>query len=171
MMFDSSILRLFIILLAVFLFMALFNSCKTEDTEPVGSQDWLTGDTRQKLETITNHLRGFDMAMVETGYRYTELYWAGVDENWDYAQYQIKKIAIALDRGLERRPARAESAQQFVNHATPEMEQAVETKDPELFKREFERFTKSCNACHVAENVPHFSVKIPDQRQSPIRMD
>ncbi|TVP42467.1 MAG: hypothetical protein EA350_15660 [Gemmatimonadales bacterium] len=146
-------------------------ACQVDDTEPVGSQDWLTGDTREKLETITHHLRGFDMAMVETGYRYSELYWAGHDRNWDYARYQVEKIDVALARGLERRPARAASAQQFLNGGLPDMGAAVESEDWEVFHEQFEIFTISCNACHAAEGVPHFRVQIPDVRQSPIRFD
>lgn len=111
------------------------------------------------------------MAMVETGYRYSELYWAGYNENWDYARYQIEKIALAVDRGLERRPTRAAPAQSFVDDSIPEMENAVETEDQDLFLRQFENFTRSCNACHSAENAPHFYVKKPEARQSPIRLD
>ena len=165
------IIRIIIIFLGTSLAMYSFSSCQRDNTEPIGTQDWLTGDTRQKLKTITDHLRGFDMAMVETGYRYTELYWAGQDENWNYARYQIEKISLALDRGLERRPARASSAQSFVNHAIVEMEEAIEAEDPDVFQREFNNFTRSCNACHAAEGVPHFNVKVPETRQSPIRSD
>lgn len=168
---NASSLKIVIILFVSVTFLVYFSSCQQDDTEPVGSQDWLTGDTRQKLETITDHLRGFDMAMVETGYRYNELYWAGYDENWEYARYQIEKIALALDRGLERRPARAQSAEQFVNYAIQEMEDAIETEEQEVFEREFDNFTRSCNACHAAEEVPHFYVQIPESRQSPIRLE
>lgn len=167
----TSYFKISIILIVTSLTLVSFSSCSTDDTEPVGSQDWLTGDTREKLETITNHLRGFDMAMVETGYRYNELYWAGEDENWNYARYQIEKIALAMDRGLERRPARAASAESFMNHAIPEMEDAIETEDSDEFKRAFDNFTRSCNACHGAEQVPHFNVKKPEMRASPIRME
>jgi hypothetical protein len=170
-MWKISVSGITILLFVVILMMMFFSSCGTDDTEPVGSQDWLTGDTRQKLETITDHLRGFDMAMVETGYRYSELYWAGYDENWEYARYQIQKIELALERGLERRPARAESAQPFMNQSIPEMGQAVESEDPDHFMREFENFTQSCNSCHAAEEVPHFHVKSPKTRQSPIMVD
>ncbi len=168
---SNTYLKILILFFASSLFVISFSSCDTDDTDPVGSQDWLTGDTQQKLETITDHLRGFDMAMVETGYRYSELYWAGYDSNWDYARYQIEKIALALDRGLERRPARAESADPFINHAIPEMENAIQSEDPDLFQREFENFTQSCNACHAAEQVPHFNVKEPETRLSPIRTE
>lgn len=139
-------------------------------TQPIGSQDWLTGNLEEKLETITNHLRGFDMAMVETGYRHVELYWAGRDENWDYAAYQVQKLQLAIERGLERRPARAASAQQYLEQALPSMEKAVQERDTELFNREFEIFTQSCNACHHAEQVPHFNVQIPENRITGIRM-
>lgn len=52
---NSSILRIIILLVTAL----IVSSCQKDDnTEPVGSQDWLTGDTRQRLETITDHLRG-----------------------------------------------------------------------------------------------------------------
>ncbi|MCC5942256.1 MAG: hypothetical protein JJU37_12010 [Balneolaceae bacterium] len=139
-------------------------------TDPIGSQDWLTGNLEEKLETITDHLRGFDMAMVETGYRHVELFWAGQDENWDYAKYQVEKLQLAIERGLERRPARAASAEQYIQLALPAMEEAIEERDVETFNREFEVFTQSCNACHHAEQVPHFNVQIPENRITGIRM-
>ncbi len=52
--------------------------------------------------------------MVETGYRYQELYWEGQDQNWDYAGYHLNKIKIAIENGLERRPKRAKSTENFL---------------------------------------------------------
>lgn len=169
------------IFFTLLIIMLTFISCQSSETEtakedreiltePIGSQDWLTGDLKEKLETITDHLRGFDMAMVETGYRHVELYWAGQDENWGYARYQVEKLKLAIERGLERRPARAESAQQYLNQALPAMEEVVEKRDIDLFNRQFEIFTQSCNACHHSEEVPHFYVKTPEHRITGIRM-
>lgn len=53
------------------------------------------------------------MAIIETGYRYQELYWVGQDESWDYADYQIEKIRKAIENGLECRPKRAKSSEHF----------------------------------------------------------
>ena len=47
-----------------------------------GEGGWLAGTADQKFDTVAKHLRGFDMAMVETGYRYSEVYWAAQDSNW-----------------------------------------------------------------------------------------
>src|SRR3990172_1626023 len=57
-----------------------------------GEGGWLAGTVDEKFDTVAKQLRGFDMAMVETGYRYTEFHWAVRDRNWGYADYQIKKI-------------------------------------------------------------------------------
>ena len=38
-----------------------------------GEGGWLAGTVDAKFDTVAKQLRGFDMAMVETGYRYNEL--------------------------------------------------------------------------------------------------
>lgn len=142
-------------------------ACKTDN--PAGAEGWLRGDEAQKFETIAKQLRGFDVAMVETGYRYQELYWAGKDENWEYAAYHAEKIRVAIENGLERRPKRAASAQDFLNTALPNMAKAIESKDTIQFIQAFNALTANCLACHASEKVPFFTVKIPVERQSPIR--
>lgn len=142
-------------------------ACNEQKQQVHGS--WIKGTEEEKLKTIENQFRGFDMAMVETGYRYQELYWAGQDENWDYAGYQVAKIKIAIENGLERRPLRAKSAEHFLNNVLPEMQKSIESKDTVEFNKSFQMMTVSCNSCHALEKVPFFSVKTPTIRQSPIR--
>lgn len=102
-------------------------SCRGKGPESIGAQGkWIKGTEEEKLKAIDNPFRGFDKAMVETGYRYQGLYWAGQDENWEYAYYQLEKIKTAIESGLERRPKRAASASHFLTRALPEVEEAVE---------------------------------------------
>ena len=145
----------------------LFSCAKNQEQNTQGK--WINGTEQDKLEIIENQFRGFDMAMVETGYRYQELYWAGKDENWEYATYQIKKIRKAIENGLIRRPKRAKSAEHILTVAIPEMEKSVKTKDTIVFNKSFQMLTNSCISCHAMEKVPHFTVKNPLYRQSPIR--
>lgn len=111
----------------IFLFLLACN----QKQEAVQGQ-WIKGNEQKKLETIENQFRGFDMAMVETGYRYQELYWAGQDENWEYADYQLEKIQKAIENGLERRPKRAPSAHHFLTVTLPQMSEALK-KGIQLF--------------------------------------
>ena len=95
-------------------------ACNKEKSEQINGE-WIKGTDQEKLNKIEKQFRGFDMAMVETGYRYQELYWAGQDKNWEYAGYQLEKIKVAIENGLERRPKRAKSAEYFLTTILPEM--------------------------------------------------
>jgi hypothetical protein len=100
---------------------------------PSEDEAWLlTGTSDERFARIARQLRGFDVAMVETGYRYVELYWAGQNRNWDYAKYQVEKIRTAVKNGVERRPKRGPSAQ-VLEGALPGLEEAITAKDPTLF--------------------------------------
>jgi hypothetical protein len=60
-------------ILTIFTF--LLAACNAErNAGPAGPGGWLQGDEQEKFNTVARQLRGFDMAMLETGYRYTELY-------------------------------------------------------------------------------------------------
>jgi hypothetical protein len=150
--------------------LVLFTGCKeTGPGQPSGTDGWLKGTDQEKFETIAKQLRGLDMAMVETGYRYSELYWAGQDGNWEYANYQLNKIKTAVENGLERRPKRAASAQNFLNTSIPGMRTAIEKKDTGAFNQEFRIFQSSCRACHVTEKVAFIHTPIPQTRLSPVK--
>lgn len=143
-------------------------SCNNK-TEYVPAQgQWIKGNEQEKLKTIENQFRGFDKTMVEVGYRYQELYWAGQDENWEYANYQLQKINKSIKQGLQRRPKRANSAEYFLSYVIPEVNKSINAKDKGLFDKNFNLMRINCTNCHAKEKVPSFIVGIPKFRQSPI---
>ena len=107
--------------------------------------------------------------MVETGYRYMELFFAGQDGNWEAAAYQTAKLRLAIENGLERRPKRAASAAPFLTGALAAVEEAVVARDRARFDVRFADLTAACNTCHVMEQVAFFEVHPPEIRPSPIR--
>lgn len=145
----------------------LLSACSEKPATKQGK--WIKGTETEQINTIEKQFRGFDNAMVETGYRYQELYWAGQDENWDYADYQLEKIKLAIENGLERRPKRARSAEHFLDYVLPEMIKSVKSKNTTVFNKGFQTLTISCNSCHAMEKVSFFNVQSPTDRQSPIR--
>lgn len=156
--------RTFFIMLTFGLF-----ACNQQTDKETAQGDWIKGTDTEQITTIEKQFRGFDNAMVETGFRYQELYWAGLDQNWEYASYQLEKIKLAIENGLQRRPKRAKSAEHFLNTVLPDMQKAVDGKDTAIFNTGFQILTVNCNNCHAREKVPFFTVKIPTTRQSPIR--
>ena len=137
--------------------------------DAAGKSGWIRGDSHERWTTVGRHLRGLDVAMVEIGYRYQELYWAGVDSNWEYANYQVRKIDLALEDALERRPKRRASAETMFVSALEEVKQAIMLKERAAFEQAFEGMSAACNSCHAAEGVASFHVEPPTDRKSPIR--
>ena len=144
-------------------------ACNQSSEQEVAQGSWIKGSQAEQLELIEKHFRGFGKAMVEMDYRYQELYWAGQDQNWDYAEHQLEEMTSDFELALQRRPNRAESAEQFLTFAIPQMENSIESKDLETFNRAYQMLSMSCNSCHALENVPFFHVQIPTERRSSIR--
>ena len=144
---------------------------KETTAAPEAAQGWLKGSSEQKFLQVEGQLRGFDKTMVEVSYRYTELYFAGRDRNWPYADYQAEKLAAAIGLGLERRPKRAASARHFLDEDLPAFRKALEERQPAKFDKAFLRLRQACIRCHARESVPHFAVTIPERRIAPIRLE
>lgn len=156
----------------LFLLMILicFTACnKKEHTSPSGTDGWLTGTQDEKIDEIANQLGGFSRTMVEVSYRYSELYWAGYDENWDYADHQLEHLLEVLEDGLKRRPARSESAQDFIHQTLPEIEDLIHKENKEDFLLGFKSLTTACNACHAKEGESFILIREPEVRTSPVR--
>ena len=133
----------------------------------VDGGEWLRGDIDRRFALVAKHLRGFDMAMVEVGHRYTELYWASRDRNWEYAAYQLGKIETAVANGVERRPQRAASARMLAA-AVMQVRAAIDGHDHSALDTAIGTLTATCNACHQAERVPFIHVAPPSVRLSPV---
>ena len=137
--------------------------------DPAQTGSWIQGSESERWAQVEQQFRGLDVAMVEIGYRYQELYWAGDDGNWELAAYQVQKIELSLERALERRPKRRASAEQLFVPTLQLVEESVSLEDRVRFRSSFAELTEACNACHQAEGVPSFHVAKPTQRPSPIR--
>jgi hypothetical protein len=133
------------------------------------TNDWLTGTPEANLATVSKHLRGFDVCMIEVGYRYAELYFAGQDRNWAFAEYQVDKIKLAIELALERRPKRAVSTKVFLADALPLVKDAVVKQDDVAFEQRFHQLTLACNTCHAMEQLGYMRVEKPRARPSVIR--
>ncbi|MDO9554692.1 hypothetical protein [Rhodonellum sp.] len=135
----------------------------------VGEKGWLKGNTEEKMEEIAHQLGGFSRTMMEVSYRYSELYWAGMDENWAYADHQVEHIVEAMEDGLKRRPVRAASAESFMEETLPEMEAVISKKNKDDFILGFRALTSGCNGCHAKEGESFIMIQEPETRLSPVR--
>ena len=129
---------------------------------------WLVGSVDERFALVGKHLRGFDVAMAEVGYRYGELCWASKDRNWDYARYQLSKLETVVRQAVERRPSRGKAAQ-MLDGAAGMVGAAIERRDAAAMDSSVTVLTATCNACHHASRVPFIHVEPPTERHSPVR--
>ena len=120
-------------------------------------------------EAIQRQLRGFETTMAEVAYRYGEMYWGGIDGNWDYAAHMQENLAKALELGLERAPQYRKSADAFVlKTALPQVGEAIKKKDLALFKQRIDGLRAACTSCHAAEKHGFIKIALPTMRRNPL---
>ncbi len=125
-----------------------------------------------RAAAIERQFRGFETTMAEVAYRYTEMYFGGIDGNWDYAAHMAMTMGNAINAGLERRPEHRKSAEAlFLKTALPQVMEAIKAKDPALFKQRIETMRTACTACHTAEAHPFIKIGVPTVRRNPVVND
>jgi hypothetical protein len=108
-------------------------------------------------------------SMVEKGYRFSELYFAGRDGNWKYAELQAGKLNQIVQIMAQRNPKRAETAAAFLEEDMPRLLDAIENQDGRAFDRALQELRDACNTCHQNDGAEYIHVVVPDQRVAPVR--
>jgi hypothetical protein len=150
-------------ILAALVFIAFAVACTNQNNE-ITHGSWLKGDKEHFVEAIERQFDGFSRSMVEVHYRYDELYWAGQDQNWEYADYQLEHIVEAIEKGFERRPARKENSLDFLGAPTDLLQQAIDAKNLDQFNQAFIMYNAACQSCHIKEEVAFIKTIVPDKR-------
>jgi hypothetical protein len=125
-----------------------------------------------RVAAIERQFRGFETAMAEVSYRYTEMYFGAVDGNWGYAEHMGHELGDAFTIGLERRPQFKKNADAlFLKGPYPQVMDAIRAKDVALFKQRIEAMRAACTACHAAEAHPFIKIGVPTVRRNPVVND
>lgn len=125
-----------------------------------------------RAAAIERQLRGFETTMAEVAYRYTEMYFGGIDGNWGYAEHMAHELGDAISVGLERRPQYRKNADAlFLKGPYPQVMDAIKAKDLAVFKQRIEAMRAACTACHAAEAHPFIKIGVPTVRRNPVVND
>lgn len=133
-------------------------------------EDWRkTGSDQQKLQNVIAVIPGASNLMIEMGERYKNLYWAGKQGKWQFAEYQVEEMEALLKTLMITRPKRAATAQQFLDSGFGKLKSAFERKDSTAFFTAFEYMRGRCMTCH-GQNDHAFIVlpEVPARGSSPV---
>lgn len=144
---------------------ALFSLNAIADTD-----DWRkTGTDKEKLDNLVRVIPGASNIMLEMGERYKNLYWAGKQKKWEFAEYQIEEMEELIEVLLVTRPKRAATAQDFLNNGFIKFEKAIADKDEATFFKAFEHMRSECMVCHRRNDHAFVTLPAkPGRGQSPV---
>ena len=106
---------------------------------------------------------GFGEFMSTIQVHHAKLWFAGVNENWALADFEIHEIMEAVNAVKKYQPERDESKSvPMIEPALDSVSAAIQKKNLLQFKNSFVLLTNTCNNCHKAVNFSFNEVKIPD---------
>ena len=121
----------------------------------------MTSCNRQPAQP--QYVPGLGEIMTLTQMRHAKLWFAGQNENWGLAEFEVNEIKENLENIKKYQSERKEAQMVImINPAIDSVSLAIQQKDPVLFKTTFTSLTNRCNSCHKLVNYSFNQVKVPD---------
>jgi cytochrome c peroxidase len=111
----------------------------------------------------TTYKPGFGEFMSNIQIHHAKLWFAGKNQNWELADFEMHEIAETLDAIKEYQTEREESKKvDMLKPSLDAVNDAIEKRDSALFNSSYLLLTNTCNSCHKAVNFGFNVVKVPD---------
>lgn len=104
--------------------------------------------------------------MVATQVRHFKLWYAGIVQNWQLANYELTQIRNAITDTERLFANKGGAKMSTMMPPADELADAIKAKDSKKFASAFTKLTASCNSCHEAAGFGF--IKIRDPRLSPL---
>ncbi len=106
---------------------------------------------------------GLGEFMSQIQVHHAKLWFAGKDENWDLANFEIGEMEEALNDITKYCADRPEAKSiGMITGPVYNIGNAIKEKDQKKFVNDFTLLTATCNNCHQETNHGFISIKIPD---------
>jgi len=116
-----------------------------------------------QMKVNDSYKPGFGEFMSNIQIHHAKLWFAGINQNWELADFEIHEIVESFDAIKKYQAEREESKMLMViNPPLDSIKAAVADKNPVSFKKSFTMLTNTCNSCHQAVKFEFNKVKIPD---------
>jgi len=146
------------ILISVFIFAA----CSNSNNKILLLQNQVDSLKKQLAET---YKPGFGEFMTYIQAHHAKLWFAGQNENWKLADFEIHEIIEAVDNIKKYETERKESGQiEMINSALDSVNASIQQKNLLYFRKSYTNLTNTCNLCHRAVNFEFNIVKTPESQ-------
>ena len=113
-----------------------------------------------------HYLPGFSEMMAGLQLRHAKLWFAGQNENWPLAEFEVDEIVEGLNDIVVLRPkykgkSIVEGLTSMVADPLQQLNTAVTEKDRLQFERAFDSLSQACNACHTQQGIAFIKIQRP----------
>ena len=140
-------------------YLSLLIACNQPDKRIVKMQSAI--DSLQKKLSET-YKPGFGEFMSGIQTHHAKLWFAGLNQNWKLADFEIQEIQEALEDIKQFNSDRPEAKDiGMINPAMDSVKNAIKQKNYQQFKSSFTLLTNTCNNCHRTTDHAFNVVTIP----------
>lgn len=134
-----------------------FTSCNNNKTEKLQSEI----DTL-KTEIKNTYKPGLGEFMLAVQTHHAKLWFAGINENWSLADFEVGEIIETFDNAIKYLPERVETKDiPMIYPALDSLQLSIKNKDLKMFTTDFKTLTQTCNDCHKAVHFEFNVIKTP----------
>jgi len=105
----------------------------------------------------------FGEFMIDIQVHHSKLWFAGKNQNWNLANFEVKKMKETIDDLVKYQSQRKEiTIMGMLDRSLDSVRVAIEEKDMPQFKTTYGYLTNTCNICHRSYDVGFNVIKIPE---------
>lgn len=123
---------------------------------------------QKRIQVLENQLSntykpGFGEMMSSIQAHHSKLWFAGKNNNWQLADFEIKELYEIIEDIKTFQKDRKETAKiDMIFGSVNALKQSIKKQDMANFTKGFKQLTNDCNRCHQLTNFDYNKVKIPD---------
>jgi hypothetical protein len=132
---------------------------------------------KAEIEQLKGRLPSQSHAMMDVGYHFSNLWFAGQKKNWPLAQFYLHETRSHLRWAVRIIPVRKTTSGEVdlrglleaVDHAgLTEIGKAITSKNSAAFDNAYKQTLEGCYTCHKAAEKPYLRPRIPDLPEAKI---
>ncbi len=148
--------------LAILLFIITLTSCKQPTNEIAKLQNQIDS---LKKELNSTYKPGFGDLMSGVQNHHSKLWFAGVNENWELANFEVHEINELLNNVKKYQSERKETESlDMINPLLDSVSMAIKNENLNSFKKSYKLLTITCNECHKITEFKFNIVKVPTRQ-------
>jgi len=119
-------------------------------------------------EPVETYKPGLGEIMGLQQMRHAKLWFAGENENWELAGYELDELKEGFEDAVKYHPTQenvprplTEMIPQFIDPQLVGLDKAIKARNKEMFVTSYDNLTASCTGCHQAANHGFNVIKRP----------